>query len=226
MRPLLRHVKKDESVSLMDAVEPRKPRAPRQKRAKKTRARLLEAVETLVAAEGADAVTTTRIAAETGVAVGTIYRYFTDRDALLLAAYDATVGRIVETCHDALEKLPVDARMDEAAGHLLGVYLSSAEAIPAHSGLLVAMRRLRPIEAEGAGEDRIIAEIVAPFFARFAPAASSEPLRLHLMSTLLGTMVDLYLLTAEPAGRALLRAEIEAHVLLMVDRAINEPRMG
>ena len=72
--------------------------APRQTRAKKTRDALLGAVERIVAAEGAEAVTTTRIAVETGVAVGTIYRYFDGREALLLSAYDATVARIVASC--------------------------------------------------------------------------------------------------------------------------------
>jgi AcrR family transcriptional regulator len=72
--------------------------APRQPRAVETRQRLLNAVESLVVAEGPAAVTTTRIAAHTSVAVGTIYRYFADREALLLAAYDATVERIVAQC--------------------------------------------------------------------------------------------------------------------------------
>jgi AcrR family transcriptional regulator len=192
---------------------------PRQKRALKTRAGLLAAVERIVAAEGPEAVTTTRVAAETGVAVGTIYRYFTDREALLLAAYDDTVGRIVTECHAALETLPASAGAEQAARALLGRYLKAADAIPAHAGLLRAMRALRPVAADQeVNEDRITAEIFAPFLNRFAPGADASPASLHLISVVIGTLVDLYLVTESETDRAWLRGEIEAHIGFMVGR--------
>lgn len=192
---------------------------PRQKRALETRAALLAAVENLVAAEGIGSVTTTRVAAETGVSVGTIYRYFADREALLLAAYDETVGRIVAQCHDALEALPADAGAPEAARALLGRYLEAAEAIPAHSGLLQAMRTIRPVAADqGANQDRVTGEIVVPFLARFAPGADAPPAAFDLLSVMIGTLVDLYLVTERETERAWLRGEIEAHVMFMVGR--------
>ena len=192
---------------------------PRQKRALETCAALLAAVENLVASEGPDAVTTTRVAAKTGVAVGTIYRYFADRDALLLAAYDETVGRIVARCHDVLEALPADAGPAEAARVLLGRYLEAAEAIPAHTGLLQAMRTIRPVAADQeANEDRVTREIFAPFLTRFAPGANAPPAALHLMSVTIGTLVDLYLVTEGETERTWLRGEIEAHVAFIVGR--------
>lgn len=191
---------------------------PRQKRALATRAALLAAVERLVAAQGPDAVTTTRVAAETGVAIGTIYRYFTSREALLLAAYDGTVGRIVARCHAALEDLPPEADPEEAARALLGRYLEAAEAVPAHAGLLRAMRTIRPVAADqGANEDRVTGEIFAPFIARYAPSVDASPEALHLISVMIGTLVDLYLVS-DPADRDWLRGEIKAHVAFMVGR--------
>jgi AcrR family transcriptional regulator len=194
--------------------------APRQLRAVETRQRLLDAVEALVAAEGPAAVTTTRLAAETGVAVGTIYRYFADRDALLLAAYDATVERIVVECAAALDTLPADLPPGPAAAALLSAYLAAAEALPAHAGLLAAMRTIRPIEADhyGGNQAGILRDLFLPFFQRYLPAAVAiEPARLSFISVMVGTMVDLYLV-AEPSTRRALRAEIEAHVGLMVER--------
>ncbi|MEX0954344.1 MAG: TetR/AcrR family transcriptional regulator [Rhizobiaceae bacterium] len=192
---------------------------PRQKRALETRAALLAASENLVAAQGPDAVTTTRVAAETGVSVGTIYRYFADREAMLLATYDETVSRIVARCHEALEALPADAGAPEAARVLLGRYLEAAEAIPAHSGLLRAMRTIRPVAADQeANEDRVTSEIFAPFLAGFAPGADASPAALHLMSVMIGTLVDLYLVTEGESERDWLRGEIEAHVAFMVGR--------
>ena len=198
-----------------------KPVEPRQRRALKTRTALLEAVEAVVAANGHDAVTTTRIAAETGVSVGTIYRYFVDREALLLAAYEATVSRIVARCLAALDTLPPDLAAAEAAHILLSHYLEAADSIPAHTGLLAAMRSIRPIEADQQvdGQTGITGDLLVPFLARYVPGSESlEPVRLHFLTVLVSTMVDLYLVTDDAAARARLREEIEAHVALMVER--------
>ena len=107
---------------------PSEKASPIQRRAYRTRASLLEAVEAVVAGQGAAAVTTTAIAAHAGVSVGTLYRYYADRDELLLAAYDATVERIVAGCGEALSALPEDLAAEDAARALLTVYLDAAEA--------------------------------------------------------------------------------------------------
>lgn len=196
---------------------------PRQKRALRTREALLAAVETIVAAEGADAVTTTRIAAATGVSVGTIYRYFDDRDSLLLAAYDATVTRIVAACGAALADLEPGLAVTAAARKLLELYLDTADAIPAHSGLLAAMRAIRPVAADqgGSNEITIVGDLLRPFLQKFAGGTAMDPARLHFLNVLLGTLVDLYLVTADAQERARLRDEIEAHMLLALDRALS-----
>ncbi|BCH30247.1 hypothetical protein MesoLjLc_21770 [Mesorhizobium sp. L-8-10] len=206
----------------MDPTPPATKILPVQDRAQKTRAALLAATERLVAEEGADAVTTTRVAAETGVSVGTLYRYFADRDGLLLSAYDATVARIVASCANALVALPADTPVEQAAKILLGVYLDAAEAIPSHSGLLKAMRAIRPIEADNnAEQNHIVDDIVVPFIARFAPQSPSDPLSLQVINLLLGTLVDLYLVTSDKTARARLRQDVEAHMLLALDRAVR-----
>lgn len=196
---------------------------PRQKRALRTRETLLAAVETIVAAEGTDAVTTTRIAAATGVSVGTIYRYFDDRDALLLAAYDATVTRIVAACGAALADLDPRLAVADAARKLLGLYLDTADSIPAHSGLLAAMRAIRPVAADQGGNNEItiVGDLLRPFLQKFAGETAMDPTRLHFINVLMGTLVDLYLVTADPGERLRLRGEIEAHMLLALDRAIS-----
>lgn len=201
------------------AAEPARPQ-PVQDRALRTRAALLAAVEALVAAEGAGAVTTTRVADAAAVSVGTLYRYFADRDDLVLAAYDGTVERIVAVCARELRTLPEGIAVEDAARRLLGVYLEAAETIPSHAGLLKAMRSVRPVEADHRDErSGVIAEILAPFLARFAKAgAVPDPMRLNLLNVLMGTLVDLYLVARTPEERTALREEIEAHMLLAVAR--------
>jgi AcrR family transcriptional regulator len=52
-----------------------------------TRERLMRAAASIVAREGMEAATTAAIAAEAGVAEGTLYRHFDSKDDLLIAAY-------------------------------------------------------------------------------------------------------------------------------------------
>lgn len=194
---------------------------PIQNRAHRTRAILIEAVERIVATSGPDAVTTTSVAQQSGLAVGTIYRYFPHRDALLLASYDATVSRIVDSCAAALDEFDPTLPPQDAALALLAIYLDTADAIPSHAGLLAAMRAIRPIEMDqhGPNEPTIVAELLAAFMARYGQRARPDEARLHFMSILLGTLVDLYLIT--PGNeRQRLRPEIEAHMVLALQRTL------
>lgn len=59
-------------------------RQPRQQRAAFTVAAIIEAARELLLKHGAEAVTTRQVAERAGVAVGTLYQYFSDRDALLM----------------------------------------------------------------------------------------------------------------------------------------------
>jgi AcrR family transcriptional regulator len=197
--------------------------APLQARALKTRAAVLDGVERVAATEGVDAVTTTRIAAVSGVAVGTIYRYFVDRNALLLAAYDATVLRIVIHCAAEMDAFPAALPIEEAARRMLALYLETAAAEPSHAALLRAMRAIRSIESDQTGniESTLVDQLFAPFWRRFAAGAAPDPDRLRFLSILLGTLVDLWLMTADAGQRERLRADTEAHMLLALERALN-----
>lgn len=199
---------------------------PVQARAVETRAALLARVEEIVATEGAEAVTTTSLANRTGVSVGSLYRYFADREALLLAAYDATVDRIASACAKQLASLSRDTPVEDAARRLLEVYLMTAEAIPAHTGLLKAMRSIRTLDDEqDASNVTIIRNLIGPFLKKFSPAAHPDPARLHFMNVLIANLVDLYLVTpGTPSARATMRKEIEAHMLLALARTMRPHR--
>lgn len=97
---------------------PRSRREPVQERSRRRVEAVLDAAERLVVAEGVEQVTTSGIARESGVPVGSLYQYFADKEAVLLAlaerhmaemdeqtaadlaavpAADLTVGVLVET---------------------------------------------------------------------------------------------------------------------------------
>ena len=65
---------------------------PVQARGRDKLARMLAAADRLMATEGADAITTTRIAAEAGISVGTVYRYLPHRGAIIEALAQHYLG--------------------------------------------------------------------------------------------------------------------------------------
>lgn len=196
---------------------------PRQQRAIETRASLLAAVQHIVATDGIDAVTTTRVATETGVSVGTIYRYFIDREDLLAAAYDDTVADLIDRCASEVASIPDDTPLEDATRRLIGVYLAAAETHAAYAALLVNLRRQRAMDTvETANEERAISDIAGPFFSRFMAGAAPDRVRVRVLHTVMGILVDIYLTTQAADARQALRGEIEAHALFMIMRIAGD----
>src|SRR3954454_11994851 len=80
---------------------------PVQARGRDKLVRMLEVADRLIAVEGADAITTTRIAADAGISVGSVYRYLPNRGAIIEALAQFYLGRLEE-------------RMDELVANLAG----------------------------------------------------------------------------------------------------------
>ena len=74
---------------------------PTQARGKDKLARMLDAADRIVASEGADAITTTRIATEAGISIGSVYRYLPHRGAIIEALAQHYLGLL----EDQLESL-------------------------------------------------------------------------------------------------------------------------
>jgi AcrR family transcriptional regulator len=73
----------------MAAIAERSPRkAPQQARSRLMRARILEASLRVLRDEGALGFTTTRVASEAGISVGSLYQYFPNKHALVAAMHE------------------------------------------------------------------------------------------------------------------------------------------
>lgn len=99
--------------------EPSLRRTPRQARSRQKLARVLEVADRLLVAEGAEALTTTRVAAEAGVSVGALYQYLPDRDAIVdtladryLTRLEALMGSFVERASQETWPDPVAVLVD------------------------------------------------------------------------------------------------------------------
>jgi AcrR family transcriptional regulator len=75
---------------------------PRQERARTTVSAILEATAQILDRQGLDAATTTRIAEVAGVSIGSVYQYFSHRDAILNALQDREFERALSLIQDVL----------------------------------------------------------------------------------------------------------------------------
>ncbi|CAM5559806.1 TetR/AcrR family transcriptional regulator [Streptomyces aurantiogriseus] len=96
-------------------------RTPRQARSKARLALVLEAAERVLVDEGVEALTTTRVAAEAQVSVGSLYQYLPDRDAIVDALAAGCFTRL-EAVMDDLVRAAAAERWDDPVGVLIDTF--------------------------------------------------------------------------------------------------------
>jgi AcrR family transcriptional regulator len=96
-------------------------RTPQQARSKARLARVLQAAERVLVGEGVQALTTTRVAAEAKVSVGSLYQYLPDRDAIIDALAAGYFAKL-EAAMDGFVQASTAERWDDPVGVLLDAY--------------------------------------------------------------------------------------------------------
>lgn len=79
-------------------------RSPRQARAKATTAAILEAAARILEERGLDGFTTNHVAERAGVGIATLYQYFPDKDAIVVAIAEQERDRLTETLGHILSR--------------------------------------------------------------------------------------------------------------------------
>ncbi|MEU5260356.1 TetR/AcrR family transcriptional regulator [Amycolatopsis sp. NPDC021455] len=114
--------------------ESRLRRVPRQARSREKLAKVLEAADRLLAEDGVEALTTTRVAAEAGVSVGALYQYLPDRDAITEALAELYLGRL-ETLMDSFAEQAAAERWADPVGLLVDAFAGLYRAEPGFRAL-------------------------------------------------------------------------------------------
>ncbi|MEU2296583.1 TetR family transcriptional regulator [Streptomyces antibioticus] len=96
-------------------------RTPRQARSRARLALLLAAAERILVEEGVEALTTTRVAAEAKVSVGSLYQYLPDRGAIIDALAAGWFTRL-EGVMDDLARTATRERWEDPVGVLVDTY--------------------------------------------------------------------------------------------------------
>lgn len=131
---------------------------PRQARGRERVERILEVAKDLVAREGVDALTTTRVADEVGISVGSLYHYFTDKAAIV----NALARAYLDEFEGEMERLAAeseDGGWDDPVATILDAFAERYRREPAYRALwfgralsaelLEADRRNKAALAEG-----------------------------------------------------------------------------
>jgi AcrR family transcriptional regulator len=91
----------------------RPKKTPRQARAKATFESIVDAGARLLATRGYDALTTNHVAEAAGVAIGSLYEYFPDKETIVAEVARRTIRDVIGELAAALDQA---ARRDPAAG--------------------------------------------------------------------------------------------------------------
>jgi AcrR family transcriptional regulator len=125
---------------------------------------ILDAMVRVLDREGEAAATTTRVAEVAGVSIGTLYQYFSDRDAMLDALQDREFERTMELMERVLasngKRSPRETAQEVVEG-LLGLY---AAAPGLHRALALDGLRVTPTERVRAFDMRVVS-VVRSFLA-------------------------------------------------------------
>jgi AcrR family transcriptional regulator len=115
-------------------LQPHLRRVPQQARSRALIRRVLDTAEVLLVREGPDALTTTRIAADAGVAVGSLYQYFPDKGAIV----EALARRYLDDFEAVMEEQAARAvaeRWDDLPVRLIDAFADRYRAQPGYRAL-------------------------------------------------------------------------------------------
>jgi AcrR family transcriptional regulator len=120
-------------MSSKQRIEPRKPQ---QERARHKVELILEASIRVLEKNGTRALTTNAVAETAGVSIGTLYQYFTNKEAILDALADREIALIDARLRSAMTDSAVTSPEERVAAILAAFVASFAERLGAHRLIL------------------------------------------------------------------------------------------
>ena len=193
-------------------------RSPQQDRSRRTVDRILAAADRLIAEQGSSA-TTTAIAAEAGVSVGALYRFFPDKHAVGQALADRYLEAATERFSVIIND--VDALGDVPAA-LRSVIVVAADLALEHPGYYRLTNERRPDEAGSVGHGVRVAMIDTFDSVLIALGTSHEPvLRRAAVTMAIETVRHTLAIapTAEPE-RTIVISELAEMVVIYAERRL------
>jgi len=121
---------------------PRPRKRPRQARARATVTAILDATEQQLVAHGYDGTNTNNIARRAGVSVGTLYQYFPNKEAVVLAVAERHAERLADLLVQHLTRAQDASLPDACAAFVRALLQAHALAPELHSLLIEQVPRI------------------------------------------------------------------------------------
>jgi len=191
-------------MSSLKHIEAGAAQAPKRQRGRIRVAAIMDAAVALFAEKGYDAATMTEIAAHSGTAIGSLYRFFPNKealaDALLLRYAQHVLGGFEELAEQA-PAMTLDALAGALVDFMLALHSERSIAIAladARGGSEPQRAQLREATRDG------VAQLLRQAIAGLTKAKSEgmAPLLLHLLKAVPGALQE------KPAARSMQLAEI------------------
>jgi len=195
------------------------PRAPQQQRSREKVARILAATAELLETPPYEELGTKLIAAEAGVSVGVLYRYFADKEAIvteLIRHWFRLDVRIAEQVAEG----PLPGSSRELFEQLVGAYAARFRAEPGYRRIWYQGPRIPALKEDGNATDRLIAENVHGILVRGYGLPDNEVTRRRAW---LAVAVGAHLLDLAFRDRPDGDPDILADAALMMDRYLLAP---
>ena len=168
--------------------------------AQRNREQLLAAAVAAFSADGPE-VTLESIARNAGVGIGTLYRHFPSREALVDAAYRSELARLCDSVPSLLESRPADQAL-RAWLELFGEYMTTKR------GMADALRMVIASGGDPFAESRD--RLLAAFAGLLAAGAADGTLRDDVgAADVLASASGIWLAAGEPAQRAQARRLVD-----------------
>lgn len=145
-------------------------RAPRQERGERRVAQLLSAAASLLAEVGYDAATMTEIADRANASIGTVYQYFPNKPAIVLALRSQYLAEMEERWENLNEETVAKMSAEQIAHRFVELTTGFVEEHPAYFAILDA-----PVKYKRSQEARNrLRERIAQVFRRKKPVLSQD----------------------------------------------------
>ncbi|HEX7774949.1 MAG TPA: TetR/AcrR family transcriptional regulator [Parvibaculum sp.] len=154
-------------------------RAPRQKRAVETYERILDVAARLLSGIGVERISTNLIAAEAGIKVPTLYRYFPNKYAVLMALGDRLMTRQNDVIVEWLARSAENEKPEALIEDIYFLLDRTFEATRAELGALAIMLALRAVprlQEVRLASHRLMADTITDRFMPRLPGATHAEL--------------------------------------------------
>jgi len=192
------------------AFEPRK--TPVQARATVTVEAISEATIQVLLSQGAERLTTTRVAGRAGVSVGTLYQYFPNKRSLLFAVLEDHLEKVAEEVEDACEH----ARGKPLADMIKEVVEAFVDVKIARADISVALYKIAPDVGGQALVERVTHRLRKAIVRMLgsAPDAKNSPDE-FAVQTMLAAMSGAMRSVLETGGSPAMMRKLRAHLVLL-----------